>query len=428
MLATSDNTQTEITMAETDRNIWDPKTPTDPPGYTELTRRGLVVDLCIYILEHSAKDERMVRTDVQGAPGIQGASEIWCQSTINIQVVQLKRLSSLPTPAPSENDPNPIDFNQSDLAGQMPCPLPEAVIKRLLNIPKSEMFDPTQSVAVFYIPGRRLQNGGTGCHTFYLPVIDLNPQHCIVLTDEANASVLAHELGHALFTRNINAHTWINHDPDSKRNPSDPIHNTDSENLMYPKVHDNPVISLEQSAQAKKCLLTHDRRLVFGFKENKNFKLGVKFKNMDVHHSSDEAGSDDALESSWTFKASIVRSSDGFELTSKTENWNQDPLHWWNYELNKDLSPLEVSSDTDKLIVEVTGSDWDFSSPNDTLPSIREEWLKAGDTWGSESTNIVGGQLGDHIEHRSSDDIDYSLIYNIRVVDRPKETVFRALC
>jgi hypothetical protein len=39
-----------------DRNFWDPQTP---PNHSDLTKEGLVVELCIYVLEHSVKTERM---------------------------------------------------------------------------------------------------------------------------------------------------------------------------------------------------------------------------------------------------------------------------------------------------------------------------------------------------------------------------------
>lgn len=400
-----------------DRNVWDPVTP---PSYTNLKTRGLVVELCVYVFEHSVKNEVKVRADVQEA------SEIWCPSSINIQVINFMQLPSF---RPSE----PLDLNSTDLAGQISCnSLPDAVRDQFFNIVGPECPDITKSVAVFYIPGRRFQDGfSTGCHRFRVQGIDRRPEHLFLLTDEVNGRVLAHELGHALFTRESAPHTWINDDPDPGMDVSNKIHNSNPGNLMFPKVPANPVISTAQSSQAKKCDLILDQRLTYEFKENKNYKLGVKLKQITVHSSSDEATSDDALESSWAFKVSIVKNDGLTEVDSKTETWNQDPLHWWNYDLNLDFPSLSVSSDTDMLEIEANGSDWDFWSPNDALAPVKKEWPKGVDMWGSDSTDtsIPDAQKGDHREsHVSNAEIDYSLTYNIRVDDEPRDVVFRKIC
>jgi hypothetical protein len=395
-----------------DRNFWDPSTPSN---HTTLTKDGLVVELCIYVFEHSAKDEAQVRADVAGA------SAIWCQSNINIQAVHFERRPPLP---PSE----PLDLNSTDLAGQFLCnPLPDAVRDQFFNIDRPGCPDITKSVAVFYIPGRRLQDGfASGCQQFRIQGGDGRPEHFILLTDEADGRVLAHELGHALFTREIGPNQWINDDPDPNADASR-IHNSDPQNLMFPNVPMNPVISPEQRSQAKESDLTLRQTLAIGYRENKTFKLGVRLRTLHVHSTDDEAFSDDALESSWNFTVSTVKP-DGTKLTSGTKPWSMDPLHWWDYPIELDYPLLDVSSDNDKLVIEVTGTDWDFWSPNDALAAIKKEWPKGGDTWGSSSTEIPGGMPGDHREHVSNDEIDYSLSYNIRVDDRPNEVKFRDIC
>jgi len=233
---------------------------------------------------------------------------------------------------------------------------------------------------------------------------------------------LAHELGHALFTREIGSNQWINDDPDPNADASR-IHNSDPQNLMFPNVPMNPVISPAQRSQAKESDLTLRQTLAIGYRENKTFKLGVRLRTLHVHSTDDEAFSDDALESTWNFTVSTG-------LIRNTKPWNMDPLHWQDYSLNLDYPLLELSSDNDKLVIEVTGTDWDFWSPNDALAAIKKEWLKGGDTWGSNSTDpvIPGGLPGDHREHVSNDEIDYSLTYNIRVDDRPNEVHFREIC
>lgn len=402
-------------MTTADRNVWDKSTPS---GYTDLVQPGLVVDLCIYLFENSAKDEEAVRADVTSASGI------WCQRRINIQVGHMERLGPLlPTKVQQEGQ---VDLNHPALAeASVACPLTDAVRDQFFDIPRHGCVDLTTAIAVFYIPGSRFVTGGSGCHSFYYPAGDVPPRHIIILSDDATGNVLAHELGHALFTKSV-GQAWENHDPGPNQDPSNPIHNANSANLMFPSVPEHPTITVQQGVQAQQSLLTHQRDLVIGFRENKPAQLGVKIKSMTVHHSKDEWTSDDALESRWNFKASLVRNVDNVELTSKNEGWHKDPLHWFTYPLDKDLYPLVVTSDSDKLVVEVTGMDIDFG-PNDTLPSIRKEWLITDAKWGSGGTNIPNGSLGDYVEERESEEIKYSLTYNVRA-DLPIEDVFRSVC
>lgn len=388
-----------------DRNVWDPTTPLN---HSDFTKRGFVVELCIYVFEHSTKDVKTVRADVEGA------SAIWCQSNINVQAEQFKKLSS---PLPPSR---PLDLNSTDLAGQTICnPMPDAVRDQFFDIAKQLCPDITKSIAVFYIPGARLNDGfATGCHQFRVSGnVDNKPEHFILLSDEADARTLAHELGHALFTREIATLTWINDDPDPKRDASK-IHNQNPKNLMFPSVPANPEISPEQMFQAKQSALTKDQTLATGFKETKPFKLGVKFKKIKVDWSSDEYTSDDALESTWKFDVTVVKQI-GAPVKNPTQTLTIDPLHWWDYDLNQfNLDfPIDVF-DADIVEIHVTGEDWDFWSPNDVLPEIKKTHEKGGDNWGS----------GDHVETGESGDIKYSLAYNIRVDDQPRETVFRTIC
>jgi len=385
-------------------------------------KHGLVVELCTYVLEHSVKDDLAVRADVEKA------SEIWCQenSKINLQAVVYSRIPPLP---PSE----PLGLSSPDLAGQIFCDqLSEAAVNQFLGIQRPGCTDLTRSIAVFYVPGHRLAGvaTATGCHHFRVQGADGKPEHLIILSDDADGKTLAHEVAHALLVRETAPNKWINDDPDPDGDPANKIHNKNPGNLLFRNVPDNPLISFQQGSQARASLLTHPEDLAFGFRENKSFQLGVTFKKLIVHSSSDEAGSDDALESSWNFKVSVVRS-DKSVVSSSNKSWSKSPLHWWTYDLTapaEDLnfSPFQLSSDTDTLAIEVTGVDEDFG-PNDNLPSVRKDWERLEGNWGADiiDPSISGGQKGDHLERRTDENIDYELVYNTRVVDQPQEQVFQ---
>ena len=393
-----------------DRNVWDPKTP---PGFVNLGRNGLAVELCIYFYEHSAKTNDQARADVEGA------ARIWCASGINVQAVHMQRLPRLPV---SE----PLDLNSPTLSDLIAC-------GKLTDLERNQLFAvgrpgcpgaPRRSVAVYYVPGHHLQGGATGCHQFRFQG-DGEPEHLILLTDDAIPRVLAHELGHALFTRRSGA-SWINHDPGPGTNPSNRPHNTNPQNLMFPTVPPNPQISSQQIAQAKQCLLTLRQNLTFGFKQNKPFKLGVRMKTLHVKMTDDEAFSDDALESKWVFR--VGRQPQGgaaaTTTTIDTKNFAQATLKVRDYHLGLEFRPVELT-DTQELVISSTGFDEDFWSGNDNFPESRQVHKKGGDMWGANS----GAPPGDHKPpEKSSSDIRYTMTYNIRVVDAPREDVFRNLC
>ena len=133
------------------RNFWDKQTPA---GFTDLTKRGFVVELCIYSFEHSAKDETQVRADVKKA------SAIWCQRQINVQASHWERLAPF---GPSE----PLDLNSHTLAEQIPCSnLSDQARDQLYAIGRPNCpSNSFESIAVYYIPRAHFQgSSGSGCH------------------------------------------------------------------------------------------------------------------------------------------------------------------------------------------------------------------------------------------------------------------------
>lgn len=399
-----------------DRNIWD-KDPFN--SSTKLIKKGLVIELCLYFFKDSAKDENKARTDVEIA------RDIWCQGGINVQAIHWERLSPLPI---SE----PLDLNSSNLARQISCGgMSEAEQNQLFSIGRPNCpGNINKSIAVYYIPGRRLADGfASGCHRFRPLGGDGLPEHIILLTDEASGQVLAHELGHALFTRQIGTNTWINDDPDQNMDPSSKIHNKNSQNLMFPNVPTVPVISATQSAQAKSSHLVFLEDLVFGFKDTTPFKLDVSMKTMHVEWTDDELFSDDALESSWDFH---VKTKSG--KTDSKKSFSDNRLNPGDRDLSSnDLGlkfSVEMASDSDELIINLTGEDWDFWSPNDSLPTLGKTWTHSDSLWGSGLSTSPSGILGEHKDGpHTNDEMEYWLTYQISLISKPdNDVIFRHIC
>ncbi|MEU4494864.1 hypothetical protein AB0F96_15800 [Streptomyces sp. NPDC023998] len=395
-----------------DRNTWDKKTP---PGFTELRKEAMTVELCVYSLQNSRmKEINQVRAVAEAA------GKIWCQGGVNVQVVHWEALPPL-------SIAGPLNLNSTDLARQIPCgSLSDAARSQLSTIgkPNAPAGDPTRLVAVYCIPGNGFQDApsASGCHQFQFQG-NTSPDHMILLTDSADGRVLAHELGHALFVRLTGPNSWMNEDPDPGRNVSDRLHNANPPNLMYSSVSEKPSISPEQVMVAQKSRLVTRQSLFYGFRENKRYKLGVDIKTLHVDEVSDEITSDNALESSWMFAVgtSIIKNRKPYENSRLTPG---------DYDLSGsfDNPLLEVESDTDKLTLDVTGTDRDFFPFNDELPHIHKEWSKGEDLWGSTSSD-PGAPTGQHQEGPvKNDEIKYSVTYAIRVDDAPLEEIFRHIC
>ncbi len=242
--------------------------------------------------------------------------------------------------------------------------------------------------------------------------------------------VLAHELGHALLTRSAGPGQWTSDDPDPQQDPMNPGHNLNPENIMHPIVGPNPSISREQIEQVRKSALVKERPLVSGFTEGKPFKLGVKFKTINVKKSDDELFSDDALESSWVLRVTGFDAA-GTEIAGpKQHKWNMDPLHWKNHDLGLEYLSVELPTAAHRLRITINGSDWDFWSGNDDLAAVDQTIPMGVDKWGTTSTapQLPGAPAGDHFGSASDDNITYEATFNIRLEDEPRNTSFRSIC
>ena len=402
------------------RNFWDRRTPA---GFTDMTKSGFVVELCIYSFEHSEKDETKVREDVKKA------SAIWCQRGINVQASHWEKLAPF---GPSE----PLDLNSHDLAEQIPCSnLSDQARDQLYAIGRPNCpSNSFESIAVYYIPRAHFQgsSGGSGCHIWRTQSIDSKPEHIILLTDKADERVLAHEIGHALFLRDIGSGQWINDDPDPSMDPNNRGHNTSPQNLMFPSVSPNPVISPQQETQAKSSQLVSIKDLAYGYTDNKPFKVGVEMKTLHVGFTRDEGFSDNNLESTWWFTVTAG------QKPPVTKTFKDNRLGAGDRDLSfanqapdvLDFPDLEPGDGP--ITINVTGEDWDFWSANDILPVLNETHYKDPDFWGSESSSPTSAPLGDHKRPTppndpvvNSESMNYRLTYNVRVDQKPIEKKFR---
>jgi hypothetical protein len=424
-------------VRDMDRNIWDPQA-LPSSAFSTLARKGSVVELCIYIFTGSAKNEKSVRSEVEEA------GKIWCQSGINVQAIHLKQLPPLPA---SE----PLDLNSPDLARQISCGgMSDAVRNQLFSIGRPNCpGNIHESIAVYYIPGRRLADGfASGCHQFRTLGGDGLPEHIILLTDEASGQVLAHELGHALFARKDDSNNWFNGDPDNDDpNNDDPdqkkeIHSKNPQNLMFPNVPPIPVISPKQSAQANSSdLVLDDQDLVYGFIDNTPITLKVTMEVLYIHSISDELLDElfnaDCLESWWRFHVQTgkTNANGDFTVTSVNfaANWTNSCLRATRaYDLRGLVNVNITMASDDELLIAVFGGEGDnFYNSDDSFPVSRRIFRRTDSNWGSGFTTHPSGVIGRHLDHPpKNDEIEYSVSYMISVasalpVDIPP---FRIIC
>jgi hypothetical protein len=398
-----------------DRNVWDPKTP---PGFTDIqTPNAMAVELCVYFYEHSARTEADARAHVERA------SQIWCQVGINIQCIHLQRL-------PRITASEPLDLTSPTVSDLISC-------GKLSDLERDQLFavgrpgcpgSPNRCIAVYYIPGARLAGGfATGCHQFRVQGADGRPEHLILLTDSAVPRVLAHEIGHALFTHKQGT-TWINHDPGPGTNPSDRSHNLNPSNLMHPNVPNNPEITPRQAALARSCLLTLREDLTSGFRDGSPVKLGFRWKQIHVFEEDDEIGSDNLLESQWHFRVQSTKS----PVFNELRGFNESALGIGIRPLPStlDFHPILMRGNDDTIKLTVRGIDEDSASHHDTFPVIEKTIVKGNDLWGTTSkSGDDATSIGEHTLGRfHSDDIDYSITYHIRLILDAHDHIFRTIC
>jgi hypothetical protein len=200
-----------------------------------------MVNLCIYVTPRGGVELIDIENDVKRA------SLIWEKCSIEFNIKKLF------TPIEKRELADFLFVDKEithcgDIAAVPQTP----VITKLRNMlsfrPECEETD----VAVYYVDGNTFSDGVTNS-CFYLQQVNGKKQFSIVLTHGAiNSDQLAHELGHALFVRQPNGNF---DDPDPKRDPADPIHNTDQCFLMH-----TPVTGIKISQP--QCKLANDSILL----------------------------------------------------------------------------------------------------------------------------------------------------------------------
>jgi hypothetical protein len=171
--------------------------------------------------------------------------------------------------------------------------------------------------------------------------------------------------------------------------------------------------------------------LAFGFTDNKPFKLGVKMKTLHVGFTSDELFSDDALESTWKFTVQVGQKPPVTKTFKDNRLGAGDCDLSWANQVPDVLDFPDLEPGADPITIKVTGEDWDFWSPNDTLPELNEVHTKNEFLWGSGSSTPTSAPLGDHTRPTppnapvENGEMNYRLTYNVRVDQRPIEETFR---
>jgi hypothetical protein len=383
-------------MASDKRNYWDPP---DKPGANVITKKARYVNLCIYHLQDSTKDKAAVQADVQGA------SAIWCQANINIQAIRYAELKK------------PEVHADVISCGNFKNGLPSSIADLFNTRTGQGCDDIHKTIAVYYVSGASLMDGPSVSGCSYYECDDTGPhKYSIILTDKADARVLAHEIGHALLARGLYPNC-TDDDPDPQHDPGDSIHNTNSNNLMKGGVAADTATELTapQIRQTQASKLVQEDALVVGFATLKD-DFRVEFLELKVLYTDDGVWNED-LETRWHFK-----------VNGTNVNWDKDGMSKGKYALTGVGLEFDVSPGTGPISIEITGTEID-TFRDDILPKYTKEWTSA-DNWGAGSPNEPSVHLEPPLPQdpvsNSEDSIRYRIKYSI--LQRADEEIFRSVC
>ncbi|MGE6599280.1 hypothetical protein, partial [Bacillus proteolyticus] len=186
------------------------------------------VNLFIYVTPESNTTNDRIDKLIAEAIKIWGKCDIGKIKFINKGVLQIPM-------DPNRNAEYTFHENEISLVGGTTRDrLPQKVKNLLDTRPNCGETD----IAVYFVGGKHTFTDSRIANAF-THVKNEHTEYSIILTESANSRNFAHELGHVLFFRKFDPDPqsprhWIDDDPDSQRNPSDPAHNTNPSNLMFP--------------------------------------------------------------------------------------------------------------------------------------------------------------------------------------------------
>lgn len=197
------------------------------------------VNLCIYFCPGANVDNGRVNNNVQRA-------QVWNKCGIQFLIKHQQNTSD-------DSHFQYVD-REIEYGGGDPINAPTKLRRMFSFRPKCDPED----VAIYYVNGNTFQSGATGGSYFgEHPELVPRKQYSIILTNDADFNVLAHELGHLLFTR-FEGGNVINDDPDPNQDPNDRGHNTNPCNLMFPAIRSTDITEPQcelanRSELAKEC-------------------------------------------------------------------------------------------------------------------------------------------------------------------------------
>lgn len=376
--------------------------PTIPSNAEKIEEEFKYVNLCVYITPSSLSTEAKI------CETINKASKIWCNNCkIILNVNGVKKLDNDDQLTDQELSVEELEQLQAeDITSADELDHNETAAK-LVNhfqpIPcTSEPF-----IIVYYIGGEKFQSGEDGFARFFLTP----DRYVIVLTDKARAEVLAHEVGHILFSHHQNGN-----DPDNNRDPDDKIHNRSRKNLMHPSAPDvnEPIVKDPQYITEAQCEVASSNPLVqekmfeVGFK-TKIFTYQILFTDLHVWYSDDGPFGNYDLEATFTFTVNDTNS-----------QWKSDVDYVeFSYNPNIILNVEIEENPADTIDISVTGQDHDDLNDPDIFPKL-ERSFGINENWG---TNLPAN-VQHSLHSNRTEDIEYSVRFMItKIGSRDKDVV-----
>lgn len=385
-----------------------------PLGATAVENELRIVNLCIYRLPNVSIPDDTIK-DI-----LKKAGTIWCQCFItvisNINPQDLKEdgdrksgdltfiddANTIPLVAErlqAGGTPNPWDSIQKKVSNQL---------TRDYNRPGCTPTD----VAVYFIQGTHFKDGATSTTVFENgKIFIVMPQGNYTNPDsiEVMGSVLAHELGHALFLRKNSSGNFVMDNPDIPHQvPNDVAHDDRPDNLMHYPVIRHPNISQPQCQQAQKSQFVKFADVLVAYKPApKCTKIKVDFLNykcIAIHNSGAFPSSSDKVRPHFSV---------GTTQGEQVKNWDEDNLQSGNtYDLTL---PGVLQPGPPSFIVDV----------KNTLSVDFHVWGTIVHTWSDDQfpewhdsvTESENWRIGNHHQPLNNDWIKSELEYTISCIE-----------